>query len=76
VRDAQDKPRQLETQIPTPLDDLRSVCSDIFNRWDKDMRSGKLLLALSGDLQTYDPRVDRVRARLAAPDVLNTEGRT
>ena len=47
------------------LADLELVCGEIFDRWDKDQRSGKLLLALSGfTLPGYDPRVDRIRAAL------------
>jgi hypothetical protein len=52
--------------VSTPLEDLESICADIFGRWDRDMRAGKLLLALEGRLQRYDPRVDRVRDALAS----------
>lgn len=52
---------------PSLLDDLYSVCSDIFDRWDTDQRSGKLLRALQGDVRDYDPRVTRIRAALAQP---------
>jgi hypothetical protein len=45
----------------TPLEDLDIICEEIFQRWDADMRSGKLLLALSGKLSDYDPRVTRIR---------------
>lgn len=48
------------------LADLEAVCSVIFDRWDKDMRAGKLLLALSGELPRYDPRVTRIREALAS----------
>jgi hypothetical protein len=48
-----------------PLDDLESVCADLFSRWDRDMRAGKLLTALEGRLPGYDPRVDRIRRALA-----------
>jgi hypothetical protein len=55
----------------TPLGDLELIAGDIFDRWDKDMRSGKLLTALSGHLSPgYDPRVDRLRAALAAVPAL------
>jgi len=51
------------------LADLESICTTIFDRWDGDMRSGKLLSALSGRLSPgYDPRVDRVRDALKAVD--------
>lgn len=46
------------------LEDLNSVCNDIFARWDADQRSGKLLIALAGDLENYDPRVTRIRDAL------------
>jgi hypothetical protein len=49
------------------LADLELVAGEIFERWDKDMRSGKLLTALSGLMAPgYDPRVDRIRQALAA----------
>jgi hypothetical protein len=63
----------MTTPTPGPLtsaeglpvrDDLRSVCDEIFGRWDKDMRSGKLLTALAGRLPGYDPRVTRILAAL------------
>lgn len=53
-----------EVVEPTPLEDLRSVCADIYERWDKDQRSGKLLAALAGGLRNYDPRVTRILAAL------------
>lgn len=60
------------TVAHTPLGDLELVAGDLFERWDADMRSGKLLTALSGHMAPgYDPRVDRVRlALLAFPDLL------
>lgn len=51
--------------LPALLADLQSVCADIYDRWDKDQRSGKLLQALAGTLTEYDPRVTRIRAALA-----------
>ena len=45
----------------TPLEDLDAICEEIFARWDVDMKSGKLLSALSGRLDKYDPRVTRIR---------------
>ena len=50
----------------TPLEQLEAICEEIFERWDKDMRSGKLLRALSGKLPGYRADVDAVRARLAS----------
>lgn len=50
----------------TPLQKLETICDEIFERWDKDMRSGKLLLALAGRLPGYRPDVDAVRAALTA----------
>lgn len=49
----------------TPLEQLEKICDEIFERWDKDMRPGKLLLALSGRLKNYRPDVDEVRRTLA-----------
>jgi hypothetical protein len=50
---------------PSPLEDLESVCAELFEKWDKGMKSGKLLTALEGRLHNYDPRVTRIRAALA-----------
>lgn len=44
---------------------LTTICDEIFQRWDKDMRSGKLLLALSGHLPSYRADVTAVRRALA-----------
>ncbi len=56
----------------TPLRHLEMVCDDIFDRWDVDMRSGKLLAALNGRIAQYDPRVTSIRAALAAyPSLLS-----
>lgn len=52
----------------TPLEQLEAICAEIFERWDQDMRSGKLLLALSGKLPGYRADVDAVRARLASAE--------
>lgn len=50
----------------TPLAALELVCGEIFDRWDKDQRSGKLLTALSGHMVPgYDPRVDLIREALS-----------
>ena len=49
----------------TPLEQLEKICDEIFERWDKDMRSGKLLTALAGRLPGYRADVDAVRAALA-----------
>ena len=48
----------------TPLELLEAICAEIYDRWDKDMRSGKLLAALSGDLPNYRADVTAVRAAL------------
>lgn len=54
----------------TPLQDLEAICDEIFERWDKDQRSGKLLTALAGRIPSYRADVDRVRAALAGkPEV-------
>lgn len=47
------------------LKDLQSVAAEIFDRWDKDMKPGKLLTALEGRIENYDPRVTRILAALA-----------
>lgn len=57
----------------TPLQMLETICSEIHERWDKDMRSGKLLLALSGDLKNYRADVTAVRAALASRSPEATE---
>lgn len=49
-----------------PLRELEKICDEIFERWDKDQRSGKLLTALAGRLPGYRADVDRVRAALTA----------
>lgn len=49
----------------TPLEKLERICDEIFNRWDKDQRSGKLLTALAGHIKNYRADVDEVRAALA-----------
>lgn len=55
----------------SPLGNLELVCGAIFDQWDRDMRSGKLLSALSGLVENYDPRVTSVRKPLASqPDLL------
>ncbi|KGM36167.1 hypothetical protein [Inquilinus limosus] len=46
---------------PTPLQLLEQVCGEVHER-----RDGKLLIALSGGLPNYDPRVTVIRAALAA----------
>ena len=49
------------------LGDLETLSGDLFERWDKDQRSGKLLTAMSGMMSPgYDPRVDRIRRALTS----------
>lgn len=48
----------------TPLQDLEAVCEVIAERWDKGMKSGKLLAALTGRVERYDPVVTRIRKAL------------
>ena len=56
---------------PSILDKLEAVCEEIFQRWDKDMRSGKLLTALGGGLPDYRPDVTEIRRALFAfPEML------
>jgi hypothetical protein len=60
-----------EQSVDTPLAKLDAICEEIFARWDRDQRSGKLLLALSGNLKRYRSDVDEVRSALAAaPELL------
>lgn len=49
----------------TPLEDLTDICETMFERWDADQRAGKLLMALMGELNKYDPRVTRIRQILS-----------
>jgi len=49
----------------SPLKLLEAICSEIYERWDKDMRSGKLLQALAGELPNYRADVTAVRAALS-----------
>jgi hypothetical protein len=50
------------------LQKLEAICEEIFDRWDADQRSGKLLSALSGRLKRYRPDVTEVRRALASHD--------
>jgi len=44
------------------LKDLETVTGDIYERWDADQRSGKLLTALAGHMPPgYDARCDNIR---------------
>lgn len=52
----------------TLLEKLDRICDEIFERWDKDQRSGKLLTALAGRLPGYRPDVDEVRAALSTSE--------
>lgn len=51
---------------PSALNKLEAICEEIFDRWDKDMRSGKLLTAMAGRLKNYRVDVDEVRKALGA----------
>lgn len=51
-----------------PIDLLNAICEEIFQRWDKDQRSGKLLSALGGRFTGYRPDVTLVRQALEAYD--------
>lgn len=48
----------------TPLQKLEAICTEMYERWDKDQRAGKLLQALCGTLPNYRKDVDEVRAAL------------
>jgi hypothetical protein len=47
-----------------PLGKLELIANEIFERWDADQRSGKLLSALSGHLTHYRADVTEVRRAL------------
>ena len=51
--------------FPDHLGTLTAVADEIFERWDKDMRSGKLLTALAGRLSGYRADIDALRAALS-----------
>jgi hypothetical protein len=52
------------------IEDLNEVCAEIYDRWDKDQRSGKLLGALAGTVTHYNRAVTRIRSALALHDEL------
>jgi hypothetical protein len=64
---------QIEAAI-SALEKLDRICNEIFDRWDKDQRSGKLLTALAGLLPGYRADVDEVRAALSAAAPRQAEG--
>jgi hypothetical protein len=55
----------------SPLSKLDAVCNEIFERWDKDQRSGKLLQALAGRLPGYRSDVDEIRDALNQAEIVN-----
>lgn len=56
------------TEQITHLQSLVNIADEIFERWDKDMRSGKLLTALAGRITQYRKDVTRLREVLALID--------
>lgn len=54
----------------TLLQKFDAVCTELFDRWDRDMRSGKLLLALLGRVPGYKPETTEIRNAIAAHDDL------
>lgn len=51
----------------TLIEKLDAICNEIYERWDTDMRSGKLLSALAGHLpSTYRAECADIRRALAA----------
>lgn len=54
------------SKTPTPLEDLRSVATELAEKWDAGMKAGKLLAHLEGRIDKYDPRVTRILAALAS----------
>jgi hypothetical protein len=69
-RSAPSNPASVTDAVPgrTPLRKLELICTEIYERWDKDQRSGKLLSALAGMNPSYRADVDEVRAALNAAD--------
>tara|TARA_R110002074_G_scaffold262994_1_gene435076 strand:+ start:1111 stop:1521 length:411 start_codon:yes stop_codon:yes gene_type:complete len=57
----------------TALDDLTAIANEMHDRWDADMRAGKLLIALMGELPKYDQRVTRIREILGSFESLTAE---
>lgn len=55
-------------ETTTLIQDLEAVAAEIFEMWDKGMKSGKLLTHLEGRLRVYDPRITRIREALEAAD--------
>lgn len=51
-------------QTKSPLEQLEAICEEIFEQWDKGMKSGKLLTALAGRINNYRPDVTAVRDAL------------
>lgn len=53
----------------TLLQKFEAICDEIFDHWDKGMKSGKLLTALAGRLSFYRADVTEVREglRIAPP---------
>lgn len=49
---------------------LTDIADQIFQRWDSDMRSGKLLTALAGRIENYNRDVTAIRGALASHDAL------
>lgn len=58
--------------LPSLIEDLNEICAEIYDRWDKDQRSGKLLGALAGTVTNYNRAVTRIRSALALHDELVT----
>lgn len=52
--------------MKTLAEKFAAICDEIFERWDKDQRSGKLLSALSGNLPRYRQDVTEVRRAIDA----------
>ena len=56
-----------------PAAQLSAIADEAYERWDKDMRSGKLMIALSGDMPRYRSDVTSVRLACAvAPGMLSS----
>lgn len=51
--------------VPELIKKLTAIADEIFEKWDKDQRSGKLLLALTGALPRYRADVSEIRCALA-----------
>lgn len=60
----------IEQRTDTLLQRLDAIANQIHQRWDTDQRSGKLLVALRGKVENYNPDITAIRHALAVHDEL------